>query len=78
MYFSVISFQVFLNFHIWAFSENVQCFVGAMFNVSSFKQDQELQVSSLNNLSRLISAWMHGVKVGPGPWDPGPGTPLKV
>ena len=27
MYFSVISFQEFLNFHIWAFSENVQCFV---------------------------------------------------
>ena len=28
MYFSVISFQEFQNFPIWAFSENVQCFVG--------------------------------------------------
>ena len=28
MYFSVISFQEFLNFPIRAFSENVQCFVG--------------------------------------------------
>ena len=27
MYISVISFQEFVNFHIWAFSENVQCFV---------------------------------------------------
>ena len=28
MYFSVISFQEFLIFHIWAFSENAQYFVG--------------------------------------------------
>ena len=28
MYFSVISFQEFLIFHIWAFSENAECFVG--------------------------------------------------
>ena len=29
IYFSVISFQGFLIFPIWAFSENVQCFVRA-------------------------------------------------
>ena len=29
MYFSVIAFQEFLTFPIWAFSENAQCFVGA-------------------------------------------------
>ena len=29
MFFSVISFQKFLIFPIWAFSENAQCFVGA-------------------------------------------------
>ena len=27
-YFTVISFREFLNFPTWAFSENVQCFVG--------------------------------------------------
>ena len=31
MYFSVISFQEFLNFPVWTFSENVQCFVGIFF-----------------------------------------------
>ena len=29
IYFSVISFQKFLIFPIWAFSENAQCFVRA-------------------------------------------------
>ena len=33
MYFSVISFQKFLNFPISAFSENVQCFVGVFLKI---------------------------------------------
>ena len=33
MYSSVTSFQKFLNFPIWAFSENVQCFVGVFLKI---------------------------------------------
>ena len=34
MYFSNILFQKFLIFHIWSLSENVQCFVGVLLEVT--------------------------------------------
>ena len=36
MYFLVISFQEFLNFSIWAFSKNVQFFLGVFLKANIF------------------------------------------
>ena len=52
MYFSVISFQEFLNFPMWAFSENVQCFVGVFFkkDETKLKMENPLQTFRDTNL----------------------------
>ena len=38
----------------------------------------QIVLGMISEVTRHTSELRHGVKVGPGPWDPGPGTSLKV
>ena len=49
MYFSVISFQEFLNFRIWVFSENVQCFIGVFLLRKEKTTKRSLELASLSH-----------------------------